>query len=73
MRPSFTGARVEIISERCFWVTSATFGPLKSFHVEQFSMRAVHHAFKKQNSVEPQISRNIAHLLSLSARAMKTP
>src|SRR5258705_13115499 len=26
MRPSFTGARVEIISERCFWVTSATFG-----------------------------------------------
>src|SRR5258705_6273837 len=26
MRPSFTGARVEIISERCLWVTSATFG-----------------------------------------------
>src|SRR5258705_10625671 len=26
MRPSFTGARVEIISERRFWVTSATFG-----------------------------------------------
>ena len=25
-RPSFTGARVEIISERCLWVTSATFG-----------------------------------------------
>src|SRR6267378_857233 len=55
MRPSFTGARVEIISERCFWVTSATFGPLKSFHVEQFSMRAVHHAFKKQNSQKTKL------------------
>jgi hypothetical protein len=51
-----------------------TEGPAEqpAFFVDRFSKRWRSSRIHKTNPMEPGLSRNIAHLISLSARAMQT-